>query len=92
MRIRPRTYSAPCRFSRSLKAAQAAGLTTVTIRGGKPNFTLVMIDGIPVNDITHLLGVSFDLSALPIGNIERIEIVRGPLSSVYGSQPQPSTK
>ena len=61
------------------------GLTTVTIRGGKPNFTLVMIDGIPVNDITNLLGGSFDLSSLPIDNIERVEIVRGPLSSVYGS-------
>ena len=61
------------------------GLTTISIRGGKSNFTLVMIDGVPVNDITNLLGGSFDLSSLPIGNIERVEIVRGPLSSVYGS-------
>jgi len=61
------------------------GLTTVSIRGGKTNFTLVMIDGIPVNDITNLLGGAFDFSSLPIDNIERVEIVRGPLSSVYGS-------
>src|SRR5580658_3092951 len=34
------------------------GLTTVTIRGGKPNFTLVMYDGIPINDISNTLGGS----------------------------------
>jgi len=61
------------------------GLTTVTIRGGKPNFTLVMIDGIPVNDITNILGGSFDFSSLSTDNIEQVEIVRGPLSSIYGS-------
>lgn len=63
----------------------SGGLTTISIRGGKPNFTLVMIDGVPVNDITNLLGGAFDLSSLPVDNIERVEIVRGPLSSVYGS-------
>jgi vitamin B12 transporter len=67
------------------QSGASGGLTTVTIRGGKPNFTLVMIDGIPVNDITNLLGGSFDLSSLPIVNIEQVEIVRGPLSAVYGS-------
>jgi vitamin B12 transporter len=63
----------------------SGGLTTLSIRGGKPNFTLVMIDGVPVNDITNLLGGAFDFSSLPVDNIERVEIVRGPLSSVYGS-------
>jgi outer membrane receptor protein involved in Fe transport len=62
------------------------GLTTVTLRGGKPNFTLVMIDGIPVNDISDTLGGSFDFATLSTGNVDRIEIVRGPLSSVYGSE------
>jgi vitamin B12 transporter len=61
------------------------GLTTVTIRGGKPNFTLVMVDGIPVNDITNVLGGSFDFSTMSTDNIEQVEIVRGPLSAVYGS-------
>ena len=63
----------------------SGGLTTVTIRGGKPNFTLVMIDGIPVNDITNILGGSFDFAGLSTDNIEQVEIVRGPLSSLYGS-------
>ena len=63
----------------------AGGLATVTLRGGDPNFTLVMIDGIPVNDSTNILGGSYDFSYLSTDQIERIEIVRGPLSSLYGS-------
>lgn len=62
------------------------GLSTVTLRGGDPNFTLVMIDGIPVNDITNILGGSFDFSTLSTDNIEQIEIVRGPMSALYGSE------
>jgi vitamin B12 transporter len=64
----------------------AGGRTSVSIRGGDPNFTLVLIDGVAVNDITDILGGSFDFSTLSTVNIERIEIVRGPLSSLYGSE------
>ena len=62
------------------------GLTTVTLRGGDPNFTLVLLDGIPINDPTNLLGGSFDFSTLSADNVERVEIVRGPLSSRFGSE------
>jgi outer membrane cobalamin receptor len=61
------------------------GLTTITLRGGKQNFTAVMFDGIPLNDITNVLGGSYDFSTMSTDAIEQIEIVRGPLSSVYGS-------
>jgi vitamin B12 transporter len=61
------------------------GLTTITVRGGKPNFTMVMIDGIPINDISDLLGGSYDFSTLSTATIDQVEIVRGPLSSLYGS-------
>ena len=64
----------------------SGGLSTATIRGGDPNFTLIMVDGIPLNDPTNILGGSFDLSSLSLDNVERIEIVRGPLSSLYGSE------
>ncbi len=64
----------------------AGSLTTASIRGGKPKFTLVLMDGVPVNDITNILGGSVDLSGISTTNIERIEIVRGPLSSIYGSE------
>jgi vitamin B12 transporter len=61
------------------------GLTTVTLRGGKPNFTLVMVDGVPANDITNVLGGSFDFSNMSTANVEQVEIVRGPLSAIDGS-------
>lgn len=68
------------------QAGGMGGLTTVTIRGGEPNFTLVMVDGIPMNDPTNILGGSFDFSSLSTDNVDQIEIVRGPLSSLYGSE------
>jgi iron complex outermembrane receptor protein/vitamin B12 transporter len=55
------------------------------IRGGEPNFTFVLIDGVRVNDPTNTRGGSFDFSTLNIDDIERVEIIRGPSSSVYGS-------
>ena len=45
-----------------------------------------MLDGIPLNDSTNQRGGSVDLSTIPIDQIERVEIVRGPLSSYYGSE------
>jgi vitamin B12 transporter len=62
------------------------GYSSVTIRGGKPNFTLVLVDGIEINDISDSLGGAVDFSALSTANIQQIEIVRGPLSAVYGSE------
>ena len=66
------------------------GLTPIPVRAGKPNFTLVMLDGIPLNDITNILGGSFYLRGMSPDNIEQVEIVRGPPSSVYGDRPLPS--
>jgi len=61
------------------------GLSAVSIRGGESNFTLVLIDGIPQNDPTNSRGGSFDFSNLDPASVERIEIVRGPQSAIYGS-------
>ena len=60
-------------------------ISSVYLRGGDPNFTIVLIDGVKVNDSTNARGGSFDFSTLSPEAIERIEIVRGPLSAVYGS-------
>jgi hypothetical protein len=49
-----------------------------------------MLDGIPLNDITNILGGSFYLRGMSPDNIEQVEIVRGPLSPVYGDRPLPS--
>ncbi|HLE83812.1 MAG TPA: TonB-dependent receptor, partial [Thermoanaerobaculia bacterium] len=66
-------------------AGTRGGLTTARIRGGDPNFTLVLLDGVPLNDGTYPVGDVFDLEALPAAAVERIEVVRGPLSAFYGS-------
>jgi outer membrane cobalamin receptor len=61
------------------------GVASVFIRGGEPNFTMVLVDGIRVNDPNNTRGGSFDFSTLNVDDIERIEIVRGPQSAIYGS-------
>lgn len=61
------------------------GITSAVMRGGEANFTVVLIDGIKVNDSTNTRGGSYDFSYLDIASIDRIEIVRGPMSAVYGS-------
>jgi vitamin B12 transporter len=66
-------------------ASGRGGIASAFVRGGEANFTPVLIDGIQVNDPTNTRGGSFDFSALNVDDIERVEIVRGPLSSVYGS-------
>ncbi|SMC28648.1 vitamin B12 transporter [Desulfacinum hydrothermale DSM 13146] len=50
-------------------------------RGGENNYTMVMIDGVQVN----LGGGDFYWETLSLDNIERIEIIRGPQSALYGS-------
>lgn len=63
----------------------AAGTASIFLRGAKPNFTLVMLEGVPLNDQTNSRGGSTDVSALNVLDLDRVEIVRGPLSSIYGS-------
>lgn len=61
------------------------GVASVFIRGGEPNFTMVLLDGVRVNDPNNTRGGSFDFSTLNLSDIQRIEIVRGPQSAIYGS-------
>lgn len=55
----------------------------IRIRGAEANHTLVLIDGVEANDPTY--GSSFDFADLPITEIERIEVLRGPQSALWGS-------
>lgn len=56
-------------------------VTGVFPRGGESNFTLVFVDDVPVN----AFGGEFDFAHLTTGNVERIEVVRGPQSALFGS-------
>jgi outer membrane cobalamin receptor len=68
-----------------LSSGGRAGQTNAYVRGGDPNFTLVLLDGIPLNDSTDRQGGAVNLEELPAGLVERAEIVRGPLTSFYGT-------
>jgi outer membrane cobalamin receptor len=56
-------------------------LTSVFPRGGDSDYTLVLVDGMRVNTF----GGGFDFSLLPFGDVEQVEVVRGPQSAVFGS-------
>jgi len=58
-------------------------LTTFNIRGTESDHVLVLVDGIRIGSATAGLAMFQDL---PVDQIERVEIVRGPRSSLYGSE------
>ncbi|MDT0593719.1 TonB-dependent receptor plug domain-containing protein [Glaciecola petra] len=62
----------------------AGGLSYVSVRGGEFNFTLVTIDGIAVNDTTNSRGGGFDFNQINPASIERIEVYRGGINTIYG--------
>jgi vitamin B12 transporter len=59
--------------------------TSAFMRGGSSAQTLVLIDGVRINDLSSPNG-AFDFGALMTGNIGRVEILRGPNSIIWGSQ------
>ena len=62
------------------------GLTFVSLRGGEPNFTVVVIDGVKVNDSTNSRGGGFDLAGLDPLLVKNIDVFLGGFSSIYGSE------
>src|SRR5688572_10376087 len=60
------------------------GTGSLYLRGADPNYTLVLVDGVRVNDPTNARGGSFDFSTFDVADVERVEIARGPYSAVYG--------
>lgn len=60
-------------------------LTAVFTRGANSNHTLIMVDGVKVNDPSSPNN-TYDLSSLQTDNVDRVELVRGPQSTLYGSE------
>jgi vitamin B12 transporter len=60
------------------------GVTSVRMRGASSDKTLVLIDGVPQNDPSDPNG-AYDFSSLDLADVQRIEILQGPQSSIWGS-------
>lgn len=62
------------------------GRDEIQIRGMDGRYTLILVDGKRVSSSGALWrGADFDLNTVPLASIERVEIVRGPMSVLYGS-------
>jgi vitamin B12 transporter len=63
------------------RTGREGGLTTVFLDGGNSSFTKVLVDGTPIN----LPGGDVDFSNLTLDNVDKVEIVRGAESALYGT-------
>lgn len=64
-----------------VRSGPTGAQTSLFMRGGESDYVQVLVDGVSVNDP----GGSFDFASLSVDRIERIEVVRGPVSVLYGS-------
>ncbi|NNL30613.1 MAG: TonB-dependent receptor [Gemmatimonadetes bacterium] len=64
-----------------VRGGSFGAVTSLFLRGGESDYTLVLVDGVQVNQA----GGGFDLAELGTEAIERVEILRGPASALYGS-------
>ncbi|HEV8353703.1 MAG TPA: TonB-dependent receptor [bacterium] len=59
-----------------------AGVQQLSIRGSSPQQVLIMLDGVPLNGPSQF---GLNLSTMTLADVERVEILRGPYSAIYGS-------
>ena len=65
------------------RSGGAGAFTQVRVRGAEGNHVMILLDGIELNDPAN--GDEIDLGSFSTADIERIEIVRGPQSALWGS-------
>jgi vitamin B12 transporter len=65
----------------AVRSGSYGGQTSLFMRGGQSDYVQVLVDGTPVNDPGGFL----DIANIGIDNVDRIEVVRGPASVLYGA-------
>ena len=71
-----------------INTSSAYGRKEIKIRGMDSDYTLLLVNGRRINSrdaLTSNYANDFDLSSIPMAAIERIEVIRGPMSTLYGS-------
>jgi len=64
-----------------VRVGAPGGVTSMFVRGGESNYTKVLLDGVPLNEP----GGTFNLSDVTTQNVDRVELVRGANSALFGS-------
>jgi outer membrane cobalamin receptor len=64
-----------------VQSGGSGSMTSIFMRGGESDYTKILVDGIPMNEP----GGSYNLAYLSTSGIDRIEVVRGPQSALFGS-------
>ena len=67
------------------QAGVGGGLSNAYIRGSDPNHVLIIVDGVRMNDPMTSRGGGYDLSSLDVAILERVEVIRGGGSVLYGA-------
>lgn len=71
----------------SRKDGGRGGREMISIRGMDPKYTMIMVNGRKMSSSNAIIrGNDFDLTSIPQEDIEQIEIIRGPMSALYGSE------
>ena len=70
-----------------VNSSSISGRQTISIRGSSSSHVLILVDGKKVSGSDAQIGHSdFQYNWVPMNAIERIEVIKGPMSSIYGSQ------
>ena len=65
---------------------RSGSVGSLYLRGGDPNFTMVLMNGVKLNDPTNSRGGSIDLSMINPLSVKQVELVNGAQSAIHGSE------